>query len=136
MMPAPAVQAYCYVPHIKLGTTIDFMIDTGAAGTCIHGSYAYGLREYMRPETLTPIEGIGGSHQYFKERAIIVFTDTRGNPIPQVITLCIQRITNRDLVEHKDLLRMPCLLGRDILNRWEFKYDARKENITLEVPSS
>lgn len=134
MLPAPVVQAYCYVPRLNLGREVDFLIDTGAAGTCLNGGYAYGLQNHMRSNSLSPICGIGGTRQYYQERALLLFRDSKGQPVPQVITLGIQQLLAPNIAQDPDLLRMPCLLGRDILNRWELRYDARKSNITLRVP--
>ena len=60
MTPAPRVQVSCFIPRLNLSTEVDFMVDTGASGTCLNGGYALGLQRYMREETLHSSTGIGG----------------------------------------------------------------------------
>jgi len=134
MAPAPAVQAYCYLPRLNRGRKVDFLIDTGAAGTCLHGGYALGLQSYMQENTIGTICGIGGSRPYFQERAILVFTDDKAHPVPCRTALGVQKILPEDIAKDPDILRMPCVLGRDVLNRWEFRYDVPHGEILLIVP--
>ena len=134
-MPAPRVQASCYFPRLNLNRQIDFMIDTGASSTCLNGIYAWGLRKYMRKSTLSPSAGIGGVCGYYKEDGVLIFTDNTGKEVPLELPLAIQRIRcwlwRRPSLA---ILRTPCLLGRDILSKWELRYNHQKEDITLIVP--
>lgn len=133
--PAPAVQAYCYIERIGHGEMVDFLIDTGATETCLHGIYAFDLQEYMRIRTLQYYFGIGGvSCGYYHEEATLVFRDDKGQPLSRVIRLGIQQFTdehvnNPDTFE--ECLECPSLLGRDILNKCLFFYRLKPEEITL-----
>ncbi len=134
-VPAPRVQVLCYIPSLNLDAEVDFMIDTGACGTCLNGGYALGLQRYMRKETLESSAGIGGQCGYYKETAILVFTDTTGQPLEFELTLGIQRI-RRFLWRKPSLMTLitPCLLGRDVLAEWELRYNHSNNDITLTVP--
>jgi len=134
MAPAPLVQAYCYIPRFNCGRKVDFLIDTGAAGTCLHGGYALGLQSRIQGNIITPMGGIGGSRPYYQERVILVFTDDKARPVSCTVTLGIQKMLPQDIANDPDILRMPCLLGRDVLNRWEFKYNVRLGETLLIVP--
>lgn len=134
-MPAPRVQALCYIRRLKLSTEVDFMIDTGACETCLNGGYAIGLQRYMLKETIENSAGIGGKCGYYKETALLVFTDTTGQPVEYKLELGIQQIRRCLLKKPNHVaLRTPCLLGRDVLSKWELIYNHQKEDITLIAP--
>ncbi|MBA7706182.1 hypothetical protein ES703_115031 [subsurface metagenome] len=124
MTPAPAVQAYFYIERLDYGEWVDFLIDTGASGTCLHGPHAFDLQEHMRPETLDYSTGIGGIRVgYYSETAVILLRDDMGQPLFQTVQLAIHQFTeecvnNQDILE--DCLECPSILGRDILNNCLF----------------
>lgn len=142
--PAPRVQVFCYIPNINLGTEVDFMIDTGADGTCLNGGYAKGFERYMKKETLSSHSGIGGRCGYYKETAILIFTDTEGELLGFELELSIQRIPRRYIQRigrrwlffQPDLLALqtPCLLGRDVLLKWELLYNHQNQDVRLIAP--
>jgi len=135
LTPAPRVQVLCYIPRLNLSAEVDFMIDTGASGTCLNGGYALGLQRYMRKETLRTSTGIGGQCGYYTETALLVFTDTTGQPLDFELELSIQRIRRFLWIRPSHLtLLTPCLLGRDVLSEWELRYNHQKEDITLIAP--
>ncbi len=96
--PAPAVQVYCYIERLGHGEMVDFLIDTGASETCLHGVYAFDLQEHMRIRTLEYYYGIGGiSCAYYHEKATLVFQDDKGQPLSKVIRIGIQQFTDEHL---------------------------------------
>jgi len=131
MSPAPAVQALCYIPRIHHSGWVDFMIDTGASATCLNGVYALCLEQYKRAGTIRSSTGISGSCDYFYEDALLIFMDIRGREVAESIKLGIQCIpvTNRS---DPDWLHCPCLLGRDVINKYAFSYDAQNGRAMLE----
>lgn len=135
MIPAPAVQVYYYIERLNIIRLVTFMIDTGASGTCLHGFRAWELQRHMRPSTLDPARGVGGSSLYYGERVLLIFTDDNNQLLSRSLNrMDIQKILPSDVAQDRDILRLPSLLGRDILNRWEFRYNASQGNITLLVP--
>jgi hypothetical protein len=130
-IPAPRVQVLCYIPRLDLGFQVDFMIDTGACGTCLNGGYALGLQHSMRQNSLYYSTGIGGQCGYYREDAVLVFTDTRGHQLARQLELGIQQIQESP---DPQILRTPCLLGRDIISEWKFRYDHRDRHVELIVP--
>jgi len=135
MTPAPAVQVYYYIERLNITHLVTFMIDTGASGTCLHGFRARELQGHMRQNTLDPARGVGGSALYYGERVLLIFTDDNNQLLSRSLNrMDIQQILPSAVAKDRDILRLPSLLGRDILNRWEFRYNASQGNVTLLVP--
>ena len=134
-MPAPSVQVFCYIARLNHGEWVDFLIDTGASGTCLHGTYAFDLQEHMRIHSIRYSYGIAGMRcGYYHEKVALLFRDDRGQPLHRIITIGIQQFTDEHVKELKtleDCLACPSLLGRDILNKCLFIYKAKPEEITL-----
>ena len=129
MEPAPAVQAYCYLRRLDSGFFVIFMVDTGASGTCLHGASAWAIQRNMRPSTLKPASGVGGSCWYYGEQATLLFYDANGNPIAKTLNrIDIQQFTP------SNIRIVPSLLGRDILNKWGLHYDYSLGSMYLMVP--
>jgi hypothetical protein len=134
MEPAPAVQAYCYFSRLNMGFWVTFMVDTGAAGTCLHGVPAWRVQRHMRPTTLLPASGVGGPCYYYGERATLVFVDTNKNIIARTLNrIDIQAITPRDIIANQGIPSIPSLLGRDILNKWKLSYDCPNSVMCLTI---
>jgi len=131
MSPAPAVQALCYIPRVQHSEWVDFLIDTGASATCLNGIYALGLEQYKRTGTVRRSAGISGSCDYFYEEALLIFMDTRRRQVAEPIKLGIQCIPNTNQND-PDWLHCPCLLGRDVLNKYIFNYDVQSGRVTLK----
>lgn len=135
LTPAPRVQAFCYFPSLNLGRPVDFMIDTGASSTCLNGIYAWGLMPYLKKQTTTPSTGIGGSCGYYRINGKLTFIDTKGKEIEVDLLIGIQRIKSFLWKKPRQMtLRTPCLLGRDILNKWKLIYDCPGSNVWFETP--
>lgn len=130
-IPAPRVQVFCHIPRLAIGFQVDFMIDSGACGTCLNGGYALGLQRHMRGNSLYTSMGIGGQCSYYKEQAVLVFTDTSGQQLARQVELGVQQIQQ---IPNPQILRTPCLLGRDILSEFEFRYDHQNGHVELIVP--
>ena len=132
-MPAPAVQAFWYLPRLDHGEWTLFLIDTGASTTCLNGIHALSLQRHMRPRTLTDSFGIGGGSQYFNERAVVVFRDDSGQLLPRTIQVGVQQIQRQHLND-PNTLQLPCLLGRDVLHWCALHHNPSRNSIVLEFP--
>ena len=110
------------------------MVDTGASGTSLHGAIAWMLQPRLRLTTLDTARGIGGSCRYYGEPAIALFTNIQGRPVTRTLRrIDIQRILPKELARDADILRVPSLLGRDILSRWALTYDVPRGDVKLIV---
>ena len=107
------------------------MIDTGASATCLNGTSALGLEQYKRASTIRPSTGISGNCDYFYENALLIFMDTRRRQVAESVKLGIQCIP---IPNQNDptWMHCPCLLGRDIINKYVFTYDVQYRRVTLE----
>jgi len=68
-------------------------------------------------------EGVGGTHTYYRETAVIEFDDS-GTEIGLRLELAVAK--PHPLVDNLD-----SLLGRDILNRMRMEYDFPQNRIEL-----
>jgi len=134
MRPAPAVQAFCYIPIINHSEWVDFLIDTGASETCLNGIYALDLQQEMRKETLEDSLGVGGGCRYYHERAVLIFQDDQNEPFEhQVLPMGIQQIIPEHL-KIPDFLDCPSLLGRDVIEHCVFHYEPDNGIVELIFP--
>jgi hypothetical protein len=123
---APFVRAYFFIRRLNYGSPTTFLLDTGSGGTYLHGRIAYILRAKMDEKTLGLAHGIGGSSEYyFEENAVIVFFDKNGKSFELKVPtkLGIQKITKEHVEKTKgDVLRLPSIIGREIMNQGDFRY--------------
>ena len=72
----PYVQGRLVIPRLSVDGYLDMLVDTVADSTTIHTDDAKKLtipfRQLKKP---LPIDGIGGSHIYYHEPAVVVFVD-------------------------------------------------------------
>ncbi len=106
---------------------IVFLVDTGADATSIHPGFAKDSVHipYDRLGGRRSFTGVGGSSQYFSERALVSFADDG-----------LERVYNIDLyiAEPSDAnARLPSLLGRDIINNWYMQYDPSNRRLDFSV---
>ena len=74
--------------------------------------------------------GIGGAAPTYVERSRLAFADSSGG--------CIYGYDIPLLVHHPtaDAMRVPSLLGRDVIDRWRVTYDKSVAKLAAEVISS
>ena len=113
---APYVSCLVRIPRFEVEQRVRFLMDTGADSTCLHPFDAQDIGvpfHQSRDEAIS--SGVGGRAPYYRERALLSFTD---GPISRVydIRLLIARPTTGNL-------RLPSLLGRNIINRWSVLYE-------------
>jgi hypothetical protein len=131
--PAPAVQAFFYIPRLNYRAQALFLIDTGASGSCINGFRAYILQSKLLTRTMQPTRSIGGIWPYYHERATLVFRDEEDGEVEKSTLLGIQKLTKHDVTEAPYKMRLPCILGRDILTRCKFSYNYPEDDTTINI---
>jgi hypothetical protein len=133
--PHPYVEVAVSIPRLSTGFVgIQFVVDTGAAQTCIHPMDAMTLLEI--PEgTLSraprgveplPFSGIGGGASYYGyDVELAVFDDTRGwQRIEIVAAVAVPTRTNRWI---------PSLLGLDVLKHFRTEITPRDGVVLLHL---
>jgi hypothetical protein len=92
------------------------------------------LRTKEMPPSSSPIIGIGGSvPSYLIQDVEFQFAASQGDFIHGQNLWVVRH--NMNILSSKEasrILRLPSLLGRDILNRFRFLVDYRKHLVTLE----
>ena len=119
----PYILGTVTLPRFDVSTDVYFLLDTGADSSCLHLADALNLAV---PENSLGSEssfgGIGGTAVYYREPAIVTFTYGPGR-IDEV-----SYNIGLDLSYPNETIRLPSLLGRDILDDWHIEY-SRKRNL-------
>ena len=127
----PYVSARVFIPRLGLAGNVSLIFDTGADSSVLMPADAATLGiDYDLLSNPFESFGIGGSAPTYVERARLVFADTNGG-----------RLYGYDiplLVHHPtpDAMRVPSLLGRDVIDRWRVTYDKSLAELAAEVVSS
>ena len=127
----PYVSARVFVPRLGLAGNVSFIFDTGADSTVLMPADAVTLG--VSYDLLSnPFEsfGIGGSAPTYIERARLAFADDNGRTLYGYdIALLIHHPTD-------DAMRVPSLLGRNIIDRWRVTYDKTVSELAAKVVSA
>ena len=122
----PYVVCRMIIPRFRLNRRIPFLLDTGADSTSLHPrdaraagvSFALlGDRRYSRE--------IGGRSSYFREPAILAFSDDSAVRIYETVLLIAE--------PNEATENLPSLLGRDLINHWHMEYDPSDGRLTFTV---
>lgn len=120
---APYIQAHVSFPRLRLGGVLWFLIDTGADATLLMPADSRKLRVDFRLLTnLTASQGIGGTARGYRETAVLSFSDRRYYVYSYLIKIEIAAPLAHNM-------RLPSLLGRDILRQWRLMVDAPENEI-------
>lgn len=131
----PYIEGRIFLPRFNVAGDVSFLIDTGADTSLLHPADAQRLNLDFAALTGTrESQGVGGITTNFEERVILAFTDEGVAVHAYNLALSIARFDpdSPDL----DLLRLPSLLGRDILDYWCMTYDPQHHSLTMEVVSA
>ena len=127
----PYVNGRLLLSRLNLSANLSFLVDTGADVSTLMP--ADGLTIGIDYQTLinpTNVGGIGGDASCFRETAVLVFDEPNRNLIR------FYSITMTILQPQQALMRMPSILGRDILDRWRMSYDPSKSDLKFTVRSA
>jgi len=138
--PGPLVEALINVPSIGERHVI-LLVDTGASVTTLLDGDAGRLGitiDYAR-NRLKPaphrVVGIGGAAEtYVMEGVRLMLTSEEGMEVSETLNLHVALHDPRTLSnEERDLiLRLPSILGRDVINRYCLHFNADRDEVYLE----
>jgi hypothetical protein len=129
----PMIEGRISIPSIGAGGFVQFLIDTGADCTTLTPNSARMIRvNYNKLTVEDHSMGYSGTSSDFICPAIISFSEIDVVEYEYDIEL---RITKPD-PGMPELLVLPPLLGRDILNRWRLMLDPKAKKIAIDVLSS
>ena len=126
---SPYVFAGLVIPALNLylhgGSIVRFLVDTGASSTCLHPEDARRLGipiDGLQASVWS--RGIGGRAGYAAMPAQVYFQEPyrfgrRFRLVGYDIDLAVALPTEENAI-------LPSLLGRDILNQWNIRYDQRR----------
>lgn len=125
----PYLEGRLFFPRLRLAGDISFLIDTGADQTTIMP--ADNLRIGVDYASLTDKQenvGVGGLSQHYLEPAILVFLEENSRLVGYSATAGLAP-------QKPELMNVPSLLGRDILDQWKMTYDKSQPHLTFEINS-
>ena len=104
------------------------LVDTGADATYLHPGDGVELGiPFNLLQGHSATRGIGGAVSYFPEPVVLVFTD---NAVGQDYGYRI----NINIAKPDDVSdRIPSLLGRDVIRRWQMDYDPTHSKLEFTV---
>ncbi len=135
--PAPSIYSQIESKAIVGRQNLSFLIDTGASATTILDPdlKRLGIDWNSLTKAPRPLGGIGGT---VETRLIndgrLFFRTGSGETVAEKLTIYAAKHDQDRLDKHgKQLvMQLPCLLGRDILQRYRFVYDKPRQQVYLE----
>lgn len=127
----PYVSGRLLLPRLGLSANLSFLVDTGADRSTLMP--ADGVKMGIDYSTLgnpSDVGGMGGNTSCFQEDAIMGFIEA-DQGITQYYSVSILIPDS-----HPDLMNMPPILGRDVLDRWHMSYDPSNASLEFIVQSS
>ena len=116
------------VPSLNVEGKVSFLVDTGSKATVLAPPDASRMRlDYSSlMESNEDLYGIGGSARIYKTNAIVVFDGLQKITYSFVTELAI-------LHPSESTIRLPSILGRDILNRCRIRCSFLEQCLELDV---
>lgn len=130
------VNAHLISKSLGIDETVELVVDTGATRTVILDKDAITLgidykklKKYERD-----FIGIGGPVEtYIVEDSMLLFKSEKGElKIKTPVFVLRHPLEKMSVAERTKVLRLPSLLGRDIINRFKLIFDKQREKIILE----
>ncbi len=124
----PYVRCRLLLPRIDVSGRITFLVDTGADSSYLHPHDGVGLGvPFDLLQSRSTSRGIGGTASYFPEPAVLLFADeATGQDYGYQISINVAK--PGDVSD-----RIPSLLGRDIIRRWQMDYDPTYSKLEFTV---
>ena len=126
----PYIEGRLILPRLKIRGDISFCVDTGADRSLLHPGDGERIGiDYTKLSGATESVGVGGICRNFVEPALLVFSEPKRFLYVYMIPLAISPAS-------PDIMDLPSLLGRDILDQWRMIYDPAKKRLTFHVVSA
>lgn len=116
---------------MEIDETIEFLVDTGASRTTMLDKDAIylGLDYNKLTKYKENLSGIGGSiSTYVIEDASLILGDAQMDLPVFVGKHPIEKMSKEESIK---ILRIPSLLGRDVINKFRLIFDKEKEELIL-----
>ena len=124
----PYIRCRLLLPRLGVAGRIPLLVDTGADTSYLHPNDGSDLGvPFDLLQGGSRSQGIGGTASYFPEPAVMLFTDyeTRQRYGYRI---------NINVAKPGDARgRLPSLLGRDVIRRWQMDYDPTNGRLAFTV---
>jgi hypothetical protein len=125
----PFLEGRLIIPRLSLTSDLSFILDTGADITYLMpGDAAVMSIDYRQLIVRAPALGVGGPALDYIEPAVAIFEDRRA--------LYVYDIQLRIAAPRAELMSVPSLLGRNILDRWNIAYRPTSGLLRCQVVSA
>ena len=122
----PFLVSRLIIPRLEVNRRVPLLLDTGSDSSCLHPGDARDCGiQFERLGNSRLSQGIGGSSPYFREAAILSFSDGPLTRLYAVELLIAEPIDAND--------RLPSLLGRNAINYWHVEYDPTSNRLDITV---
>lgn len=127
----PYVSGRLLLPRLQLSTNLSFLVDTGADCSTLMPTDGIKMSlNYGALQDPIVVGGMGGNAVCFQEYAVVAFDESNRSLIQYYF------IQIKIPEPQPDLLRMPPMIGRDILDRWHMSYDPSQKKLAFTVRSA
>ncbi len=126
------INAHIISPSLGIDETIEFLVDTGATRTTLLDKDAIflGLDYNNLRKHNQNVSGIGGSVETFIiDDATLILGSKQIHLSVFVVRHALGNLNKEDKIK---ILRIPSLLGRDVINRFRLVFDKQENKIFLE----
>jgi hypothetical protein len=127
----PYIEGRLVFPGLgNLTANVSFLVDTGADVTTLMPAdgVVVGV-DYSQLTTKREIGGMGGISVNYMEPALAVFSEEAVALHCYVVQVCM-------VPPRPEMMQVPSLLGRDILDRWRMVYSPTEGELAFEVKGS
>lgn len=125
----PYMEGHVWLPRLERGGNVSFIFDTGADTSLLMPLDAQRMGiDYGLLENEVPLLGVGGESMNRIEAGLLSFVDDRA--------LYRYEIELHICTPTKELMTIPSLLGRDVIDQWRVTYDRSASELLAEVISS
>lgn len=128
---AAYITAVLAIPSLKITQKVEFLIDTGATKTTIldKDAISAGIPYNRLIRHRHPLLGLGGLvATYIAKNAEIYFRVDDDSEHKEFLSELL--VVKHAKVDH-NIMRIPSVLGRDILNKYRLTYDKQGDLVTI-----
>lgn len=123
----PYLEGRLIIPRLEVTGEISFLVDTGADQSLLSPLDGQRLRlDYSRLGNEGESIGMGGIVQNFQEQAFLTFSDAGRTLYAYAVNIAIA-------TPSPDIMDLPSLLGRDVVDHWRMVYEPDRDLLTFTV---
>jgi len=136
---APFLSAHIQSDSLSLDSDIDFLMDTGASRTVLLDKDVHflGIDVNKLPKPEKNLGGVGGSVEthIIEDASLSFITDEKSFEMNFPVFVLSHDLSKMSIEERNQILRMPSLLGRDVINKFHLHLSKDKNTVLLSTDS-